>query len=82
VFEKLRGEDLNHDDRVFLGSPDDLVHRIGRARDEMGIDFLLMEVAQGRAPPKKVRDCLTLFGREVIPHLQHTKRARTPALAS
>jgi alkanesulfonate monooxygenase SsuD/methylene tetrahydromethanopterin reductase-like flavin-dependent oxidoreductase (luciferase family) len=71
-FTEARGADLNGDSRVFLGDPEDLTRRIGAARDEFGIDLLLMEVAQGRAPPDKVVKALELFGGEVMPRLLGT----------
>lgn len=72
AFMQMRGEDLDKDDRVLLGDPEDLTRRIGNVRDSLGVDLLLMEVAQGRAPPAKVMKTLELFGREVMPHLQPT----------
>jgi alkanesulfonate monooxygenase SsuD/methylene tetrahydromethanopterin reductase-like flavin-dependent oxidoreductase (luciferase family) len=84
-FTEARGGDLDDDSRVFLGGPEDLTRRMGEARDEFGIDLLLMEVAQGRAPPEKVRACLELFGGEVMPRLQsrtHAKCTAAPATAA
>ena len=69
-FTYARGEDLNDDNRVLFGDPANLKRRIADVRDEFGVGLLLMEVAQGQAPPKKVRECLELFGREVMPDLQ------------
>jgi alkanesulfonate monooxygenase SsuD/methylene tetrahydromethanopterin reductase-like flavin-dependent oxidoreductase (luciferase family) len=69
-FSDARGEDLNRDDRVFLGSPANLVERMAAMRDRFGLDLMLMEVAQGKAPPAKVRECLRLFGTQVIPHFR------------
>jgi alkanesulfonate monooxygenase SsuD/methylene tetrahydromethanopterin reductase-like flavin-dependent oxidoreductase (luciferase family) len=69
-FREARGEDLNEDDRVFLGSPASLIRRMEATRDRFGIDLMLMEVAQGGAPPDKVVRALRLFGEEVIPHFR------------
>jgi alkanesulfonate monooxygenase SsuD/methylene tetrahydromethanopterin reductase-like flavin-dependent oxidoreductase (luciferase family) len=69
-FTDVRGEELDVDNRVYLGDPADLVARIGQLEEEWGVGLLLMEVAQGRAPPDKVKQALTLFGREVMPKLQ------------
>jgi alkanesulfonate monooxygenase SsuD/methylene tetrahydromethanopterin reductase-like flavin-dependent oxidoreductase (luciferase family) len=77
-YQTMRGEDLDADNRVLLGDPEDLVPRIKDLEDKMGVDFLLMEVAQGGAPPEKVVKALELFGREVLPHVQGKKK---PALA-
>jgi alkanesulfonate monooxygenase SsuD/methylene tetrahydromethanopterin reductase-like flavin-dependent oxidoreductase (luciferase family) len=73
-YQTMRGEDLDADNRVLLGDPADLVPRIKHLEDNMGIDFLLMEVAQGGAPPDKVLRALELFGREVLPHVQGKKK--------
>jgi alkanesulfonate monooxygenase SsuD/methylene tetrahydromethanopterin reductase-like flavin-dependent oxidoreductase (luciferase family) len=69
-FEHARGEDLNRDNRVLLGDPENLSRRIASVRDEFGIDLLLMEVAQGGAPEHKVFRALELFGKYVLPDLQ------------
>jgi len=71
----MRGEDLDADNRVLFGDPADLVPRIRDLEENMGVDFLLMEVAQGGAPPDKVMKALDLFGREVLPHVQGKKKA-------
>lgn len=69
-FAEANGEDLNRDNRVLLGNPEDLKRRISDVRDSLGVDLLLMEVAQGGAPIKKVFNALELFGKEVLPDLQ------------
>ena len=74
-YQTMRGEDLDADNRVLLGDPADLVPRIRDLEEKMGVDFLLMEVAQGGAPPDKVLKALDLFGREVLPHVQGKKKA-------
>jgi alkanesulfonate monooxygenase SsuD/methylene tetrahydromethanopterin reductase-like flavin-dependent oxidoreductase (luciferase family) len=81
-FKEMRGEDLDANNQVLLGDPEDLVRRINDLGDRLGVDLLLMEVAQGRAPPDKVFKALELFGREVLPHVQKHTRAAAPALAS
>jgi alkanesulfonate monooxygenase SsuD/methylene tetrahydromethanopterin reductase-like flavin-dependent oxidoreductase (luciferase family) len=74
-FREIRGEDLDRAGRVLLGDPDDLIPRLHAMQDTYGLDLLLMEVAQGRAPPDKVFKALELFGREVLPHVQGRKSA-------
>jgi alkanesulfonate monooxygenase SsuD/methylene tetrahydromethanopterin reductase-like flavin-dependent oxidoreductase (luciferase family) len=69
-FAEARGEVLNENDRVLLGEPENLKRRIGKLRDYLGIDLLLMEVAQGGAPEDKVFSALELFGKYVLPDLQ------------
>jgi alkanesulfonate monooxygenase SsuD/methylene tetrahydromethanopterin reductase-like flavin-dependent oxidoreductase (luciferase family) len=80
-YTDVRGEELNADDRVLFGDPEDLRRRIANVRDHLGVGMLLMEVAQGQAPPAKVRACLELFGREVMPHLQRPAAAGLKTLA-
>ena len=72
-YQTMRGQDLDADNRVLLGDPEDLIPRINALETDMGIDFLLMEVAQGGAPPEKVLKALELFGREVLPAVQGKK---------
>lgn len=81
-YREIRGEDLDAKNQVLLGDPDDLVRRINDLGDRMGVDLLLMEVAQGQAPPDKVVKALKLFAREVLPHVQGRKRAPAPSLAT
>ena len=69
-YAKTDARDLNPGDFVLFGDPDDLVQRIARVRDSLGIDFLLMEVAQGGTPPEKAAAVIDLFGRHVLPRLQ------------
>ncbi|RYG29084.1 MAG: LLM class flavin-dependent oxidoreductase [Burkholderiales bacterium] len=80
MFEEVRGRDLNKDNRVLLGNPENLRTRISDLRDDIGIDLLLMEVAQGGAPTEKVFSALELFGKEVLPHLQATNHTKNEAL--
>jgi alkanesulfonate monooxygenase SsuD/methylene tetrahydromethanopterin reductase-like flavin-dependent oxidoreductase (luciferase family) len=61
---------LNAQNQTLFGSPKALIEKIGRMRDEWGIDYLQLEVAQGRAHPTEVVDVLRLFGEEVIPHFK------------
>jgi alkanesulfonate monooxygenase SsuD/methylene tetrahydromethanopterin reductase-like flavin-dependent oxidoreductase (luciferase family) len=69
-FAEINGEELNRDNRVLLGDPQDLRTRIAEVRDSLGVDLLLLEVAQGGAPADKVYQALDLFGREVLPAVQ------------
>jgi alkanesulfonate monooxygenase SsuD/methylene tetrahydromethanopterin reductase-like flavin-dependent oxidoreductase (luciferase family) len=62
--------EMNKEDLVFLGTPENLVERINRAGEDLGMDLLLLEVAQGGAAPQDVEETLELFGREVLPHVQ------------
>jgi len=70
VFNTIRGVDMDAAGGVFLGNPENLRRRIAHERDTLGLDLLLLEVAQGGAPYDKVMSCLELFGKEVVPTLQ------------
>jgi alkanesulfonate monooxygenase SsuD/methylene tetrahydromethanopterin reductase-like flavin-dependent oxidoreductase (luciferase family) len=69
-YAKTDARDLNPGDFVLFGDPEDLIGRIAGVRDTLGIDFLLMEVAQGGTPPEKAAAVIDLFGRYVLPKLQ------------
>jgi alkanesulfonate monooxygenase SsuD/methylene tetrahydromethanopterin reductase-like flavin-dependent oxidoreductase (luciferase family) len=69
-FEKVTGQEMNRAGGVLLGDPENLTRRIGELRDTLGVDFLLMEVAQGGAPADKVIQALELFGTQVMPGLR------------
>jgi alkanesulfonate monooxygenase SsuD/methylene tetrahydromethanopterin reductase-like flavin-dependent oxidoreductase (luciferase family) len=66
---------MNENDQVLLGTPDDLNQKIERYRDRFGLDFLLVEVAQGGAPHEKVCRALELFAKRVIPEHQRASGA-------
>jgi hypothetical protein len=61
---------MNERNQLLLGDPPTLRKRIAYLRDLMGLDLILMEVAQGGAPHKKVCQALEVFGRHVIPHFK------------
>jgi len=66
-FSRVSAEELDAANLVLLGDPDDLVTRIEEIRNFYGIDFLLMEIAQGGAPNAEVVRAMELFARHVIP---------------
>lgn len=61
---------LNNQNQVLFGSPKQLIDKISRMRDDWGIDYLQLEVAQGGCKHSDVVDVLNLFGTEVIPHFR------------
>ena len=61
---------MNEKGQLLLGTPDDLCQTIEGYRDTLGLDFLLMEVAQGGAPHEKVCGALELFANAVIPEFR------------
>lgn len=73
ISDSMRAVDplaLNAQNQTLFGSPKTLIEKIGRMRDEWGIDYLQLEVAQGRCNPSDVVKVLRLFGEEVIPHFK------------
>jgi alkanesulfonate monooxygenase SsuD/methylene tetrahydromethanopterin reductase-like flavin-dependent oxidoreductase (luciferase family) len=58
---------MNESNQLLLGDPESLCKKIARSREAIGLDFLLMEVAQGGAPHEKICKVLELFAKEVIP---------------
>ncbi len=69
-FQTATGEEMNADGRAFFGSPDNLIPRLKKLEARMGIDLLLVEVAQGKATPEKVQSAVTLFAKEVMPEFR------------
>jgi hypothetical protein len=61
---------MNERNQILIGDPATLRTRIAYLRDLMGLDMLLMEVAQGGAPHDKICSALELFAKEVIPHFK------------
>jgi len=66
-FSRVTAEDLDAANLALLGDPDDLVTRIEEIRNFYGIDFLLMEIAQGGAPNSEVVRAMELFAHHVMP---------------
>ena len=66
---------MNEKDQLLLGTPNDLCRKIEWYRDRFGLDFLLMEVAQGGAPHEKVCTALELFAKKVIPAFRGSEAA-------
>jgi alkanesulfonate monooxygenase SsuD/methylene tetrahydromethanopterin reductase-like flavin-dependent oxidoreductase (luciferase family) len=63
---------MNEQNQLLLGDPPNLRSRIAYLRDLMGLDLILMEVAQGGAPHDKICQALELFATQVIPHFRPT----------
>ena len=62
--------DLNANNQTLFGSPASLIEKIERMRDELKIDYLQLEVAQGGCKPDDVVKVLRVFGEKVIPHFR------------
>lgn len=72
---------LNDRNQTLFGTPQQLVDKIGRMRDDWGIDYLQLEVAQGACDPSEVEDVMALFGEEVIPHFKSSAAVPQTAAA-
>jgi alkanesulfonate monooxygenase SsuD/methylene tetrahydromethanopterin reductase-like flavin-dependent oxidoreductase (luciferase family) len=68
-------EAMDRNNQVLLGEPGELVDRIGKAQVFFDLDFLLLEVAQGGAPPANVNKTLRLFGEKVLPQFKKGSKA-------
>ena len=53
---------------VLIGTPDDVVEKIGALRDDLGLDGLLLEInCGGKVPHVKEKEALRLLCQEVMP---------------
>jgi probable F420-dependent oxidoreductase len=74
VFAKLdRGEqvplaEFAHD-RLIAGTPDDCIEQIGRWREAVDPDHLLLGLSGAEAGPDGLRGAIELFGQEVLPEV-------------
>jgi alkanesulfonate monooxygenase SsuD/methylene tetrahydromethanopterin reductase-like flavin-dependent oxidoreductase (luciferase family) len=70
IMSKVSVRAQNENNQTLLGSPEALIEKIARMRDEWHVDYLQFEVAQGGLPPDKVRQVLRLFAEKVMPHFK------------
>jgi hypothetical protein len=66
---------MNEDNQLFLGNPDYIIDRLDKTQQLLGVDFLLMEVAQGGAPHDKICKTLELFAKTVMRKFQKPQPA-------
>ena len=71
-FQAERMANLSYEDvlekKVAFGTPAQLIARLTKLRDQLGIDGILLEPnSGGLIPPEKERESLRLFTHEVIP---------------
>jgi alkanesulfonate monooxygenase SsuD/methylene tetrahydromethanopterin reductase-like flavin-dependent oxidoreductase (luciferase family) len=57
--------------QVLIGDPESLARQLKDFRAEFGLDFMLMEVAQGGAPHENVCHALECFATGVIPRVRY-----------
>ena len=53
----------------FCGSPQELVDRIGRARELLGLTRIMLSIDMGGMPQDVILEEIELTGQEVIPHI-------------
>ncbi|MFC3173688.1 LLM class flavin-dependent oxidoreductase [Novosphingobium bradum] len=67
--------DMNDRGQTLIGCPDVLCERIAGYERDYGLDYLMIEVAQGGAPHENVCHALEVFAREVMPHFKKERVA-------
>jgi alkanesulfonate monooxygenase SsuD/methylene tetrahydromethanopterin reductase-like flavin-dependent oxidoreductase (luciferase family) len=73
--------DLNANGQLLLGSPDALIERISKYQEDYGLDYMMMEVAQGGASHEKVCEAVETFASEVMPHFRKAAAPREKLIA-
>jgi alkanesulfonate monooxygenase SsuD/methylene tetrahydromethanopterin reductase-like flavin-dependent oxidoreductase (luciferase family) len=61
------------EDRIIMGSPEDVRQEIQTYRDEFGAEYMFFRVYYLGMDPEKAVQCVRLFGEEVIPHFASTQ---------
>jgi alkanesulfonate monooxygenase SsuD/methylene tetrahydromethanopterin reductase-like flavin-dependent oxidoreductase (luciferase family) len=67
--------------QLLIGNPETLRRHIESYRDQFGLGFMLMEVAQGGAPYDNVCQALETFAAGVIPHFRATSQKEKASVA-
>ena len=57
----------------FCGSPQELVDRIGRARELLGLTRIMLSIDMGGMPQDVILEEIELTGQEVIPHINRAR---------
>lgn len=68
--------DLNANGQLLLGSPDALIERISGYQETYGLDYMMMEIAQGGAEHETICEALQTFAAEVMPHFRNADAPR------
>ena len=63
-------QDLQDEDHLVVGSPDTVIKKLRRIKEELGIGSLLLETQGGPLSHEDTMRSLKLMGEEVIPALQ------------
>ena len=56
------------EDRIIVGSPEEVIQEIQSYQDEFGAEYMFFRVYYLGMDPEKSLECINLFGEEVIPH--------------
>ena len=67
--------DLNANGQLLLGSPEALIERISQYQEDYGLDYMMMEIAQGGAEHEVICEALEVFAAEVMPHFRKAEAA-------
>jgi alkanesulfonate monooxygenase SsuD/methylene tetrahydromethanopterin reductase-like flavin-dependent oxidoreductase (luciferase family) len=78
---RIDARELNAANLTLFGAPASLIEKIERMREDLHVDYLQLEVAQGGCHPDKVVQALRLFGEHVIPHFKAAAAPRPRAAA-
>ena len=68
--------DLNANGQLLLGSPEALIERISKYQEDYGLDYMMMEIAQGGAEHDVICEALETFAAEVMPHFRKADAPR------
>jgi alkanesulfonate monooxygenase SsuD/methylene tetrahydromethanopterin reductase-like flavin-dependent oxidoreductase (luciferase family) len=68
MFDGVTSQMLDEQQLLLISDPKGLIERIEWAREYYGLNYLLLEVGQGGIAPERVRESLSRFAREVMPH--------------
>lgn len=71
-FEDFKNEAYNGS--TFIGSPDTVARKIGRAISTLGLSRFLLKYSAANMPDYVRSDCITLFSNEVIPRIAELDR--------
>ena len=75
-YSRVDALDLNANGQLLLGSPDALIERISQYQEDYGLDYIMMEIAQGGAEHEVICEALETFAAEVMPHFRNAEAPR------
>ncbi|MBV1918167.1 MAG: LLM class flavin-dependent oxidoreductase [Sphingomonadaceae bacterium] len=69
-YNTVESLDLNANGQLLLGCPQALVDKISHYQEVYGLDYIMLEIAQGGAENSKICDAVETFASEVMPHFK------------